>query len=181
MTLFDFLLLIAIFGFMWFGFWFGAIHMVGGLIGTIAGSWLAGHYYDTLSLVISNILGINSPWLNLICFIKIFVLVNRLIGFIFYILDKTFGFLSRLPFIKTIDRLGGLVFGLLEAVMVIGLTLYFASRLPLPMLFENAVAASRVAQRLITMASVLVPLLPDIIRKVQPYIPNIDLPIPGPS
>lgn len=181
MTLFDFVLLIMIFGFMWFGFWFGAIHMAGGLIGTIAGAWLAGHYYDTLSHFISSLLGINSPWLNLICFALIFILINRLIGFAFYVLDRTFGFLSRLPFIKTIDRLGGLVFGLLEAVLVIGLTLYFADRLPLPALFENAMAASRVAQRLITMAGILVPLLPEVIRKIQPYVPNIDLPIPGQS
>ncbi|MBU1039415.1 CvpA family protein [Patescibacteria group bacterium] len=178
MTLLDLLLILTVFGFIWFGFWFGIIHMAGSLLGTIAGAWLAGHYYDVLSAWLNSWLGISGGWVTLASFLIIFIVVNRLVGFIFYLLDRTFNFLRFIPFLATVNRLAGAVLGFLEGALVLGLTLYFASRLPLPLLVENSIAASGVAARLIAFASVLVPLLPDIIKQIQPYVPSLNLPIP---
>lgn len=178
MTLFDFLLILSLVGFVWFGFWFGIIHMVGGLVGTVAGAWLAGHFYDKLTGPLQMLLGTNSTWVELLSFVFIFIVANRLVGFIFYILDRTFRFISVIPFLKTINHLGGALLGLIEGVLVIGLTLYFANRIDLPIMVEEAIVASRVALKFISIASVLVPLLPDIIKQVQPYVPGVNLPIP---
>jgi len=179
MTLLDLLLVLVVFGFIWFGFWFGVIHAIGALLGTVIGSWLAGHYYDVLTNWFGHWLGISGGWVKLLSFLIIFVVVNRLVGFIFYLLDRTFNFLRFIPFLTTINRLAGAVLGFLEGSLVIGLTLYFASRLSLPLLVENAIAASKVAAKLMAFAGVLVPLLPEIIRKVQPYVPGVNLPIPN--
>ncbi|MFZ5390752.1 MAG: CvpA family protein [Patescibacteria group bacterium] len=178
MTLLDLLLILAVFGFIWFGFWFGIIHMIGSLLGTVVGAWLAGHYYDVLAAWLNNWLGLSGGWVTLASFLIIFIVFNRLVGFIFYLLDKTFNFLRFIPFLTTINRLAGAVLGFLEGALVLGLTLYFASRLPLPLLVENAIAASAVAARLIRFAGVLAPLLPEIIRQIQPYVPGVNLPIP---
>lgn len=178
MTLLDFLLVISITGFVWFGFWFGIIHMVGGLVGTIAGAWLAGEFYDKLSAPFEALLQTHSGWVKLLSFIVIFIAVNRLVGFAFYLLDKSFAFLRRIPFLKTINHIGGAILGLIEGALVLGLTLYIGSRVELPLAIDSAIVTSHVAQSLELFAELLVPLLPEALRLVQPYVPGVFLPIP---
>ncbi|MFA4818548.1 MAG: CvpA family protein [Patescibacteria group bacterium] len=179
MTLLDLLLILTLFGFIWFGIWFGAIHMLGGLIGTVLGAYTAGQFTLPITLWLANSFGLGSLWIKLAVFILLFVITNRIVGFIFYLIDRIFKFVSVIPFLKTINRLAGAVFGLLEGMLVIGLTLYFASHLQLPLLFQMAIASSSVAAKLIGFAEILVPLLPDIIRQAKSYIPGINLPIPN--
>ncbi len=152
--------------------------MLGGLLGTIAGAAVAGHLYRPLVDWVQLLIGEQSGWLKLIVFIIIFIIINRLVGFVFYIISQTFHFISVIPFLKSIDRLLGALLGLLEGALVLGLTLYFASRLDLPLLFQMAIAASSVATRLIDFASVLVPLLPEVVRHLQPFIPGVNAVVP---
>ncbi len=172
MTLLDLLLILALFGFIWFGLWFGAIHMLGGLIGTVIGAYVAGHYYSAVMAWLGSMFGLESAWIKLLVFILLFIIVNRLVGFVFYLIDRAFRFISVIPFLKTINRLAGAAFGLLEGILVLGLTLYFASRLALPLLVESAIATSSLAAKLINFAGILVPLLPEVIRQIQPYVPG---------
>jgi len=182
MTILDFILLLILFGFLWFGFWFGLIHALGGLVGAIAGAWLAGHFYGALASPIEQLFGYQGPWLRLASFLAIFIVANRLVGFGFYLFDKSFAFLIRLPFLKTIDRLAGGVLGIVEGALVIGLTLILAvNHLNMPELINNAITTSGVAFGLQAFAAVLVPLLPDVIRYAQPYLPpDIEIPLTTP-
>ncbi len=180
MTTLDIILILSIAGFVWFGLWFGAIHMAGGLIGTVAGAYLAGHFYDKLAGPLHLLFGTDTGWVDLVAFIFIFVVINRVVGFVFHLIDRSFRFISMAPFLKTINRFVGAILGLAEGVLVTGLTLYFANRVALPISVEAAIANSQVAQKLITIASILVPLLPNIIRQVQPYVPGVTLPVPQP-
>jgi len=173
MTILDIILIILLFGFAWFGFWFGLIHAIGGLVGTVIGAWLAGHFYAVLAAPLEQLFNYQGPWLRLASFLAIFIAANRLIGFGFYLFDKSFAFLIRLPFLQTIDRLAGGVLGIVEGALVIGLTLYLATNyLNLPEIIANAIAASRVALGLQSFALILVPLLPDAIKYAQPYLPR---------
>lgn len=171
MTTFDVILLLLLFGFVWFGFWFGLIHAVGGVIGTVLGAWLAGHFYLSLVDLLSNFINLGEDWLKLISFFLIYLVINRLVGFLFYILDQGFSFLRFIPFLKTINRFGGALLGLVEGALLLGLTLHFALTLDLPIKLEDAIYTSLVASRLIGFASILWPLLPEFLRKIQPYIP----------
>ncbi len=179
MNLLDVILLLALFGFAWFGFWFGMIHAAGGLVGSLAGAWLAGHLYQGAAAWIAVAFQVDEPsaWLRLATFAAIFIVVNRLIGFAFYVVDRTFSFLVRIPFLRTIDRMAGAILGLLEGGLVLGLTLYFATRLDLPRWFEQMINGSEFADPLIVFAGLLVPLLPELIRRVQPYVP-VDIMVP---
>lgn len=178
MSTLDLILLICLFGFLWFGFWFGLIHAAGGLVGTVAGAWLAGHFYLSLASPIEHLFNYQGPWLKLAAFLGIFILANRVVGFGFYLFDKSFAFLIRLPFLKTIDRLAGGVLGIVEGVLVIGLTLILVNNhLVMPEFISQAINASRVAFGLQAFATILVPLLPDAIRYAQPYLPQgVDIP-----
>lgn len=177
MTLLDFVLILVLLGFVWFAFWFGLIHAAGGLAGTVVGAWLAGIFYDEVAFVIERLFSYSGPWVRVFTFVAIFILVNRVVGFGFFVLDKTFSFLVRLPFLKTIDRLAGAVLGFAEGGLVLGLTLNFAvTHFVLPSVIQQAIDASRVAFILMSLAAVLVPLLPEAIKAVQPYVP-VELPV----
>lgn len=150
---------------MLFGLWFGIIHTLGALIGTIAGAYVAGHYFAGIAWLVHDKIGGSLPILKVVSFILIFTLVNRLIGFGFYLVEKLFNVISIIPFLKTINRLAGAVLGLVEGVLVLGLVLHVSGAVPLASWFmEKIIGPSEVAQFLIRIARILVPLLPEALR-----------------
>ncbi len=175
MSIFDAFLLLILFGFVWFGFWFGFIHTLGALVGTITGAFIAGRFYLLIFDLITNWTGYDSEWIKILIFFILFIIINRLVGFGFYILDRTFRFVSFIPFLKTINHLGGAVLGLVEGGLTLGLVLYFSGSVTLPLSITQAIADSNIAQDLIMFAGVLIPLLPEVLEKIQPYVPNVDL------
>lgn len=169
MILLDIILLIILGGFVLFGLWFGLIHTLGALLGTVVGALIAGHYYLPFADWLGNFFG-HTNTVKIISFIIIFVIANRLIGLIFYIIDKIFKIFSILPFLKTINRLAGAILGFLEGILIIGVSLYVASRYPLGDWFNNALTNSSVAHWLITVAKIITPLLPEVIRQLKSVI-----------
>lgn len=169
MTLFDLILVLIVFGFGWFGFWFGLIHSAGGLVGLILGAAVASRYYDNLARRILFIFRGNENLANIISFLIIYIIGNRLAGFVFYIIDKVLKPITTLPFLKTINRLGGGILGLIEGVLTIGLFIYFISRFPLPWL-ANLIEQSKFAEYFVSMAEILLPLLPEVLKKIEAII-----------
>lgn len=169
MTLFDLILILLVFGFGWFGFWFGLIHAVGGFVGLILGAAVASRYYDDLAKRILFIFNGNENLAKLISFFVIYIVGNRLVGFVFFIVDKILKPITQLPFLKAINRLGGVIFGLAEGILTIGLFLYFAARVPLPWLID-LIEKSKIAWYFIKMANLLLPLLPEVLKKLESVI-----------
>lgn len=165
MSFVDIILLIFLGGFVLFGFWFGIIHTLGALIGTILGAYIASHYFSSVAIFIGDKIGGNLPVLKIILFILIFTVVNRLVGLLFYLAEKVFNVLSIIPFLKTINRLAGAVLGFIEGALVIGLILHVAGTVPLSSWFVGMVLEpSSIARYLLGVARVLVPLLPEALR-----------------
>lgn len=169
MTLFDLILILIVFGFGWFGFWFGLIHAVGGLIGLILGSAVASRYYDNLASKVVFIFNGNVNLANIVSFLVIYIIGNRLVGFVFYIFDKILKPIINLPFLKAINRVGGGIIGLIEGVLTVGLFLYFISRFPLPWM-ASLIEQSKIAWYFVKMANLLLPLLPEVLKKVESII-----------
>lgn len=165
MSFIDIVLLILLGGFILFGFWFGVIHTLGALVGTIAGAYIASHYFSLVAIFIQDKIGGNLPVLKIITFILIFTVVNRLVGLLFYLAEKVFNVLAIIPFLKTINRLAGAVLGFIEGALVIGLILHVAGAIPLSSWFAGRVLEpSSVARYLLGVARVLAPLLPEALR-----------------
>ncbi len=177
MTLFDGFLLLILFAFIWFGVWFGFIHTLGALLGTIAGAFFASRLYLPVFSLVIYWTGYDDDWLKILIFFIIFIIINRLVGFVFYLLDRTFRFVSFIPFLKTINRLSGAALGLLEGGLSLGLVLYLTGSVTLPDWLQQAIANSDIAQSLIVLAGVLIPLLPEVLERIQPYVPNVNLSI----
>jgi len=169
MTVFDVILLIILGGFMLFGLWFGFIHTLGSIIGTFAGAFLAGVWFDLLGGWLEKIFG-NPNLMKIFAFIFIFLIINRLVGFGFYVLDKIFNFFTVIPFLKTINRLLGMVLGFFEGLLVVGLSLFVIARFPISDWFTSVLQASALAPWFIATSKILQLMLPELLKQIHSVI-----------
>ena len=173
MTLIDIILLILLGGFVLFGFWFGLIHSLGALFGVVVGAGFATRYFDVVTQWLHPYTGGPINVVRIVVFIIIFIIINRLVGFIFYIIDKTFRFVTILPFIAGINRLGGAIIGLVEGALVLGLILYFSEAYPISEEFAKMIIEkSTVAHYLLSVAKILMPLLPEAMKELESKVFN---------
>ncbi len=170
---FDFALILIIGGFGLFGLWFGFVHTIGSLVGTVAGVYLAGNYYEPVANWLISTTGWGANFSKVLMFIIVFFVINRLVGLVFWILDKFLSFFTHLPFINGIDRILGMVFGLLEGALGLGIIFYFIGKFPVGIQFMGWITESKIVPSLVKLASVLWPLLPDAIKTIQSVIPGI--------
>lgn len=167
MTHSDIVLLILLGGFALFGLFTGLIHALGALVGVAAGAFFASRFYGPIAEWVMLFTGGNPNLVKVIVFILIFIIINRLTGFVFWIVEKMFGVIKIIPFLSTINRLLGGILGLAEGTLIIGLTLFFISKFPIGATLTAALAASSVATYLIKISAVLWPLLPLVLRQIQ--------------
>lgn len=164
MSWIDLTLLTIVGGFTLFGFWFGFVHTAGSLLGTLAGAFVASRYYEVAAQWLQHITGWEGNRTRVIMFVIILFAVSRLIGFLFFIVDKLLSIITRLPFISSLNRLLGAGLGFLEGVMTIGLFLFFIERFPVSENFMTKLAQSEFAPKFRAVADVFVPLLPDALK-----------------
>ncbi len=168
MTLIDIVLLILLGGFVLFGFWFGLIHTIGALFGVLIGAGIATRYFDVAAQWIHPYSGGPINVVRMVVFIILFILINRLVGFVFYVINKTFKFAMMLPFLAGINRLGGAVLGLVEGALILGLILYFSEAYPISEAYSKMILdRSSVAHYLLNTAKVLMPILPQAMKELE--------------
>ena len=167
MTVFDIILLFALFAFTWFGLWYGLIYTIGSILGVIMGAWLGGVYYEQLAEKALPFFFGNENLAKVVCFIIIFILVCKAVSFIFYLLDKTFKFVSTVPFLKSINRLFGAILGFLEGMAVLGLAFYFYGKYPFLKSLDNLIAESQIVPYLLELAKIFTPFLPETLKDVD--------------
>jgi membrane protein required for colicin V production len=123
MPIFDVILLIFLCGFVFYGLFFGLIKTFGSFVGLIGGALIATHFYQLAAEFVGQYFpAIGS--LKIIIFFAIFIIVNRLIVIIFSLVNKAYDLISIIPFLKSINRLAGAIFGLAEGIFIIALILY---------------------------------------------------------
>lgn len=171
MGLIDIILLIILGGFVLYGLWVGLIQAFGAVVGVIFGAAVAGHYFETMALWANGKFSGDLNVEKIVAFIIIFILVNRLIGLVFYIVSRIFRFVNIIPFLNSINRLAGAVFGLVEGGIVLGLSIYIAVRLPFSGWALSQLQVSEVARYLIKIGDFTAPLLPQAIQILQRIIP----------
>lgn len=170
---FDLLLVLTIFGYVWGGFWTGLIQSIGGLVGLFVGVMVASrtyqHFGDFMSIVFAN----NHILSNVFAFILIFLIVSRLVGLAFYLVNKIFNFIAIVPGLKFINRLGGALFGFLEGALFIGITLQFIARLPISTPFADTLANSKLSGYFLSITAWLVPLFPAFLKQATNAVDTV--------
>jgi len=171
LTIFDLVLLLVLFTFISFSFWLGLIQTFGGLVGLFLGIFISGRFYEGFANWLEPYVLDQENVARVIAFIVIFVIVNRLVGLIFHILNKVFNIISLIPFLKSINRIGGAILGFIEGILVCGAILLVLSKFPINDWIINIISGSKVAMWLLKIADfILSPLLPKIIFEIQDKI-----------
>src|SRR3989338_5538830 len=100
MSLFDLVLLIILLLFAGAGFRFGLIHGIGSLVGLALGLVVAGKTYVLGAGKNMGIVGGQETLVRVVAYILIFILVNRLVGVLFWLLERTYNILAIVPGLK---------------------------------------------------------------------------------
>lgn len=167
----DLALLLFMAGFVFYGLFFGLIKTVGSLAGVVVGAWGAGRLYLIVFAWAKNLAFGHDDWGKSISFLVCFIIIDRIVCLLFALLDRAFHFVSIVPFLKTINRLGGAVLGFIEGGLVLGLMLYVAGRYSVIESFTGALLAkSQLAPFLLQFVNVLKPLLPELLKQLKSVI-----------
>jgi uncharacterized membrane protein required for colicin V production len=133
-----------------FGFFMGLISAIGALIGIVAGTWLASIYFMDLAVWLSPYILGHEGIAKAVAFLLIFTIVNRLVAFIFWIVNKVFHLVSIIPFLKSINRLGGALLGFVEGALITGTAIFVIAKFaPDIALITNNLNQSTVAHWLV--------------------------------
>ncbi|WKZ29311.1 MAG: CvpA family protein [Patescibacteria group bacterium] len=170
MTILDLILILSVFAFVLTGLWFGFVHALGAVIGMVLSVLVAGRYYDAWGEAAAGIFFGNENLARMVMFLVLMILVNRLIGAVFWLIGKIFKLVSIVPFVKTFNAILGGLLGFVEGVLVVGGALYIAARYPISTHFAEALSASNVGIWLLQAFGLLAPLLPEAVRQLKSVI-----------
>lgn len=165
----DIILLIGLIGFTSWGFARGFIQALGGIIGITIGAAIASRYYLRVASLVGSLFGPYEGLAAVVSFAFLFLLVGRLFGLVVHLFQAAFDILAIIPFLKSINRLAGVVFGFLLGALLLGTLLYVAGKYSQWTSFNDAVARSELAQFLLGVSRVLTPLFPEALRQLRSY------------
>ncbi|MFZ6015105.1 MAG: CvpA family protein [Patescibacteria group bacterium] len=118
MALFNIVLLLILLAFVGLGLKDGFIVSLGRIVGAIIGFVAARAWYAAAAPLLSWLLP--ESWAKVLMFLIIFLIVDRIMGWVFGALDKTYHFLAKLPFMKSANHIIGAIVGLIEGIVVMG-------------------------------------------------------------
>jgi membrane protein required for colicin V production len=171
MSIFDVTLVVILAGFVFYGLFFGLIRTFGTFAGVLVGAFLASRFYLPVASWLNSFFFGYANLGKVLVFILLFSLFNRLTGFVFYLIEKAFNLISIIPFLKTFNRLAGAILGFLTGSLILGLILYVASRYAfIGNWFGDNLVSSKIAPFLLQVANFLLPLLPEMLKKLQSLI-----------
>lgn len=106
------------------GLFFGLIKTVGSIFSVIISLVAAGLFYKILAVKFLPFLFDNENFAKITAFIVIYIVCAFVLNLIIKLVDKIF----QLPILRGLNRLGGLLVGLAEGLMLISLILYIIDK-----------------------------------------------------
>jgi len=155
-------------GFVFYGLFFGLIKTLGSLLGFDLGIWFTFIFYLMVFGWVKNLFfGYDSVG-KIIVFIVLFTLINRLICFVFALINNAFDLLSIIPFLKTINGLAGAILGFVLGGFILGLilmvVLHYVGNISW---LGNILAQSKVVPFFIKFVNMLALLLPGLLARLK--------------
>ncbi|BCS52593.1 CvpA family protein [Geobacter sp. SVR] len=138
MNLFDIVILVILAFFALKGLFRGLVNEASSLAGLILGGWLAYHYYPSLSAPIHAILHIPA---HVAAFLA-FMLLLLLTGFIAHILGNIITAALRVVMLGSLNRLGGLLIGAAEGVLLLSMLFCIATADFMPLKLKQRINSS---------------------------------------
>ncbi len=127
----DLVLVLILIGFGVLGWKRGFILTIGQVIGSIIGFLIARTTSPWLGAVIALFMPSRPGLAQLIAFIIIFFIIERLIGILVGLVNVVFKIITALPIISSVDKFLGFVLGIVEGIVFVGSSVYLVMTLRL--------------------------------------------------
>ena len=173
MSFIDIIILIILALFVWKGIKMGLIEAIGGIVGLFIGVFLAGRYYAQVAEVIEGVVFGSQILATILAFLLVFIVVNRGVALIFWIVDRIFHIVAIIPGLKSLNRLLGGIFALIEGLIFIGIIVYVLSFFPLTNKLSASVEKSKFAGIMETVGKISTPFIPDSLENWKDYVPSL--------
>lgn len=142
MSLVDILILAVLLIFVIKGFMKGLVREVCSLLGLLAGGWASFRYYHYLAEAIRPFVHLPQHIARAISFVLLFLII----GLLFYLFGHLLTAIFRIMLLGSVNRIGGVLFGLLEGAAILCIVLYFGTMKPVPEKVKDAVSQSKTAR-----------------------------------
>jgi len=163
MNYLDIIFIVILAFFLFQGWRKGFVKTIGGILGLIVGIYFAGIFYlqasqwlQGLSNYVDQMLG------NILGFVLIFIIVNRLFAIVIWMLDK----IVKIPVINSINKILGLIFGMLEGFLIVALIFTLLTNFQVIDEKTNVVSESKVAPYIDSILKIIKPLLPENLEQI---------------
>jgi len=127
----DVVIILIVLGSVAAGWKSGLIRSVGNLLADLIALFIAWRVYDPVAGLVEGILHWSENICHVLAFILVFSVASALLLLLVYTIDRVFNWLAIIPFLKTINRAGGAVFGLLRGGLLISIWLFVLTLFPL--------------------------------------------------
>ncbi len=167
MSFFDVILLLIWAGFVFYGLFFGLIRVIGSITGIIVGTIISYYFYlDFFNLIQNWFFGLDNIG-KIISSVLLFGIVNKLVSLCFILLDKTYNILSILPFLKSINKIGGAILGFFQGGLILGLFFYIISKYSfISVVLGKFIVDSKLYPILIKFINFVLPMLSSVVNNL---------------
>lgn len=141
MNLFDIIILAVLIFFALKGFARGLVNEAASLTGLILGGWLAYHYYPALTAPIRTVLHVPAHVASFLAFILLLLVT----GVVAHIAGNVLTAALKLVMLGSLNRLGGILIGATEGVLLLSLFFSIATAGFMPEQLKQKVRASESA------------------------------------
>ncbi|GFE57515.1 CvpA family protein [Geobacter sp. AOG1] len=145
MNLIDILIWVVLLVFVIKGFMKGLVREVCSLLGLVLGGWAAFKYYPYLAESLRSVIRVPQH----IALVLSFLLVFLVLGLLFYLFGHLLTVVFKIMLLGGVNRVGGVLFGLLEGAFLLCMLLYLATTKPVPERVKGYLQHSRTAQSFI--------------------------------
>jgi membrane protein required for colicin V production len=142
MNLIDIIVWIVLLVFVVKGFMKGLVREVCSLLGLVLGGWAAFKYYPYLAEAIRPIIRLPQH----VALVLSFILIFLVLGLLFYLVGHLFTIVFKIMLLGGVNRIGGVLFGLLEGGFLLCMALYLGTTKPVPDRVKVYLQRSRSAQ-----------------------------------
>lgn len=149
MVLVDILIWAVLVLFVVKGYSKGLIREICSLLGLVGGGWTAFRYYPSIAEFFR-------PFIHLPHHVALglsFILIFFLLSLLFYLLGHLLTVVFKVLLLNGINRVGGMLFGLLEGAFILCMVLYFGTTKPMPEKLKGHLLRSKTARSFILAGS----------------------------
>jgi membrane protein required for colicin V production len=145
MSLIDILIWAVLLIFVVKGFMKGLVREVCSLLGLVAGGWAAFKYYHFLAEAVRSFIRLPQH----VALVLSFILIFLVLGLLFYFFGHLLTVIFKIMLLGGLNRIGGVVFGLLEGAFILCMILYLCTTKPMPEKLKGYLSRSGTAQTFI--------------------------------